>query len=464
MLLAGASGRKGGGHHLKKKIYLVQPTYRGLDGSLLKAGPGLFTHSLAIPALSAAVPSSWEKEQCLEYFEQVNLDTDAPVVGISCLGYDLFRGRELAEIFRKRGKIVIFGGCASQLWKDLIASVADAVVCGNPGRAKVASILDDIERGELAPEYQCAVDLDFPFDYSVLARKKISRKILFLPAIASAGCPNQCTFCCTASKFKGQYFTRDLDVVMADLRALRALTRHFVFVDSNFYVDREHVIALAERLAREQLGFKWGADCTIDVVDDPEVLALLRQAGCRALLIGLETLAQRNLDRTGKPFVVERYREQIRKIQSAGIIVAGFFIFGFDGDNEATVDQFCDFVRELNIAVPFFNFLCPVPATRLFDQMNRDGRLLATGEDAYLRQNVIYGAPTHRCLFEAAGMSPREAELAYVELRERLSSWPAIIRRSVGLGPLTGAAVFLMNMAVRRETRAVSRAIRTQTN
>jgi len=117
-------------------------------------------------------------------------------------------------------------------------------------------------------------------------------------------------------------------------------------------------------------------------------------------------------------------------------------------------------VGDLDIAVPFFNFLCPVPGTRLFDQMDRAGRLLATGEDAYLRQNVIYGAPTHRCLFRPAEISPREAELAYIELRERLSSYSAIIRRSLGLGPLTAAAVFLMNMAVRRETLAVSKAVR----
>jgi radical SAM superfamily enzyme YgiQ (UPF0313 family) len=445
---------------MKKKIYLVQPTYRDRDGRLLKAGPRLFTHSLAIPALSAAIPSAWEKDHCLEYFEDVNLETDASVVGISCLGYDLFRGRELAETFRKRGKIVVFGGCASELWKDVITSVADAIVCGNPGKAAVAGILADAERGELAPEYHCDIDLDYQFDYSVLARKGIARQISLLPAIASAGCSHQCEFCCTAAKFKGRYYPRSLDVVMADLRVLRRLRRHFVFVDSNFFVDREHVVRLAERMIAENLGLTWGAECTIDIGDDPEILDLLKRAGCRSLLIGVETLDQRNLNRMRKPFLVERYRDEIRRIQNAGIIVAGFFIFGFDGDTRSTVDEFCEFVRELNIALPFFNFLCPVPGTRFFDRMKREGRLLAVGEDAYLRQNVIYGAPTHRCLFRPQPMSPREAELAFVELRERVSSFPAIIRRSVALGPVLAPVVFLMNLAARRETRAVARAVR----
>lgn len=446
---------------MKRRIYLVQPTYRDLQGRLLKKTPSLFTHSLAIPALSAAIPPTWEKDYCLEYFEDVNLDTEAPVVGMSCLGYDLFRGRELAEAFRKRGKIVIFGGCASEIWTDQITSVADAIVCGNPGKTAVAGILADVERGELAPEYHCDVDLDYPFDYAVLQRKGITRRIAFLPAIASAGCVHRCAFCCTAAKFKGQYYPRSLDAVMADLRTLRGITRHFVFVDSNFYVDREHVIRLAERIIAENLGLTFSTECTINVGNDPETLRLLKRAGCRALLIGIETIAQGSLDRMQKPFLVERYREQIRRIQEAGMIVAGFFIFGFDGDAPSTVDELCAFVHDLNIAVPFFNLLCPVPGTRFYDQIKREGRLLASGEDSYLRQNVIYGAPTHRCLFRPKRMSPREAELAFVELRERLSSFPEIVRRSLNRNLFTAAAVFALNLAVRRETRAVARAIRS---
>ncbi len=126
---------------MKKKIYIVQPSYRDRSGCLIKAGSNLFTNSLAVPAISAAMPADWEKEYCLEYFEDINLETNAPVVGITCLGYDLFRGRELAEQFRKRGKIVLFGGCASELWKDQIRTVAHTVVSGNPGRNDLAKIL-----------------------------------------------------------------------------------------------------------------------------------------------------------------------------------------------------------------------------------------------------------------------------------------------------------------------------------
>src|SRR3990172_3788175 len=94
---------------MKKKIYLVQPTYRDQHGILLKVSK-LYTISLALPALSSTIPYDWEKEFCYEYFQDINLDSDASVVGISCMGYEIFRGVELATEFTKRGKTVLFGG------------------------------------------------------------------------------------------------------------------------------------------------------------------------------------------------------------------------------------------------------------------------------------------------------------------------------------------------------------------
>lgn len=445
---------------MRRKVYLVQPSYRDRGGRLIQAGSRLFTNSLAVPALRAALPPEWEQECSLEYFEHVNLETDAPVVGITCLGYDLFRGRELAREFRKRGKVVLFGGNASELWKDYIRDCADTIVCGNPGRTDLARILSDAECGRLSPEYHCPTDLDYPFDYSVLARKEVMSRIAFLPALASAGCPNRCEFCCTAARYEGRYYLRSVDVVMEDLRVVRRLARRFVFVDSNFYVDREHSMRVAERMIQEGLGLSWSAECTIDIGDDPEALALLKRAGCRALLIGFETVSQQNLNHTRKPFVVARYREQVRNIQKAGLVVAGFFIFGFDHDDRSTIAELCDFVRELRLALVLVNFLCPLPGTRLHERMKAEGRLLADTDDAYLQQTSVYSSPTHRCLFRPGRMTPEEAELAFLELLGRISSWPAILRRSARLGPILGPSALYMNVSTRRAARAVAAALR----
>jgi hypothetical protein len=46
---------------MHRKLYLIQPTYRNPEG-ILHQGTKLAYCSLALPALSAAIPSDWEKE------------------------------------------------------------------------------------------------------------------------------------------------------------------------------------------------------------------------------------------------------------------------------------------------------------------------------------------------------------------------------------------------------------------
>lgn len=444
---------------MKKKIYLIQPTYRDHEGRLLQ-GKSLFMHSLALPALSAVIPPDWEKEFCLEYFEDVNYDTNASVVGISCMVCDVFHGREISEAFRKRGKIVVIGGGAAELWNRLIQPAPDALVYGNPGPDDMRKLLADAENGCLAPEYHWGMNVDFPFDYSVLSGKRIS----FIPVLSSVGCVHACKFCCTAAMYHGRYHLRPLDDVMADLRAVRRRTRRIAFVDTNLYNNREHLIELCERMIAEDMGFIWGGECTLTVAEDREVLRLLRRSGCRLLIVGIETLDQASLREMGKPNLARRYREQIQRIRAAGICVGGFFIFGFDTDDRSTVADLVDFIRDVRISLPLVNMLTPVPGTALFDRMKNEGRMLMSNDADFLQQNRIYDTPLYRCYFVPKRMSPAEAEAAFLVLRQKLSSFPAIIRRSLVLSPLVAAVILRLNLRFRTETRAIAKALGENVN
>ena len=442
---------------LKRKIYLIQPTYRDRDGRLLKER-SLFLHSLALPALSAAIPPAWEKEFCLEHFEEINYDSDASVIGISCMVCDIFHACEIAEAFKKRGKIILIGGCAAPLWKHVVQASVDALVYGNPGLEGLERVLSDVENGSLSPEYQFGTNVDYPFDYEVLAGRRIS----FMPALASIGCANRCEFCCTAAMCNGRYHLRSLEAVMADLRAVRRLTRRVAFVDSNLYNNRDHLKELCRRIVDENLDIIWGAECTLAVGDDPDVLGLLRLAGCRLLVIGIETVNEGNLRKMGKPNHVQRYREQIGRIREAGIFVAGFFVFGFDNDDRSTVEDLIRFVREAHISLPLVNLLTPVPGTRLFDRFKSEGRILMSDEADFLRQNLLYDTPMYRCHFLPKHMAPQEAEQSCLDLRNRLSSLRAVIIRSLVPDLFMATVLFFLNYRFRRETRAIAKLLRKE--
>jgi hypothetical protein len=436
---------------VKKKIYLIQPTYHNNDGRLLK-GRTIFMHSLALPALSSTIPDDWEKEFCLEYFEEVNYDTDASVVGITSMGYDVLHGCEIAEAFKKRGKIVLYGGHQAEFSEDLLGAVADAIVHGHPSRDDMARILSDAESGRLAPKYCCGFDIDFPFDYSVLSGKRAR----FMPVVTSVGCRNCCEYCCTAAMYRGRYHLRELDSVLADLREVCRRTRCASFVDANLYNDRDYLLRLCSRMTEGNLGLRWGAQSTIDVGDDPEALSLLRKAGCRILFIGLESINQEGLDWVRKRYLAERYGELVRRIREAKIAVAGFFMLGLDGDDGSTFQRLFDFIHESRVAVPILNLLLPVPGTRIFERLNREGRLLLEGPDDFLLNNPVYNTTCNRCLFLPRQMTVSEAESGYLQLGRRLFSFPEMLRRSAATNPLLAATLFIMNLDLRRKARSIA--------
>ena len=163
------------------------------------------------------------------------------MIGVSSMGYDIIHGQEIAEEFKRRGKIVIFGGYQAHFSAPRLKGLSDAIVFGNPGPRQMAGILRDIETGNLAPTYDTGVHMNFPFDYSVLDGKNIR----CTSVLSSIGCGNDCEFCCTAAVYRGRYYLRRIEHVIADLRAARARGRWMGFVDSNIYANREYLAACA---------------------------------------------------------------------------------------------------------------------------------------------------------------------------------------------------------------------------
>jgi radical SAM superfamily enzyme YgiQ (UPF0313 family) len=442
---------------MTKKIYLIQPTYRDSNGRLLQ-GNSLFYSSLSLPALSPAIPGDWQKEFCLEYFTNVNYGTDAPVVGISTMGYDVLHGSEIAREFKRRGKQVIFGGHQVPFSKEFLTPVCDAFVLGNPGPREMRSILEDALAGRLAREYHCGMQADYPFDYSILA----SHRMRFVPLLGSIGCRNNCSFCCTAAVARGRFHLRDLAAIRADLAAARHLGRYAVFVDSNLYNDRRHLLKILSCMTETQCGFRWGAQATINIGDDVEVLARLRAAGCILLLVGVETLSQNNMAALNKRLDVGKHLERLNRIRQAGIAAGAYFILGLDDDSRKAFDEVFKFIHDSRIALPILNLLLPPPGTRIFEDLRRQGRLPMKNPELLLLNNERYATASSHCLYVPKQMSPRQAEAAFLELYGRLTRCGEIARRCFGHGPGLDAILLGLNLEMRKEyaaMRAGSRAI-----
>ncbi len=432
---------------MKKKIYYIQPTYQTLDGTLLK-GDSLYVHSLAMPALSAATPSDWEKNITLQYFDDIDYDTDASVIAITSMGYDISQGMEIAREFKRRNKTVIFGGYQAHFSSHLlIQNICDCVVHGNPGPNDMKKILNDIENNRLEREYHFGIDINFPFDYSVLEGKKIT----FMPVLSSIGCVNDCDFCCTAAVYRSKFRLRKIEFVIEDLKSISKVSKKAGFVDNNIYNNREYLLKLMKAIIDNGINLRWGAQVTVDIGDDPEALEYLYKAGCRLLFIGMETLHQENLSGVNKKYMVQSYSERLRNIAKSGIRVAGYFMFGFDNDTTKTPQMLYDFISSVKISLPILNILIPVPGTRIFNRLRNENRLLFNEEQDLLKNNSFYNSACNTCFFIPKLMTAEEAERGFLELYGKLACYSQIIRRSLCLNPFMMAFLLGMNIIFRRE-------------
>jgi radical SAM superfamily enzyme YgiQ (UPF0313 family) len=431
---------------MRKKIYLIHPTYRDHRGRLLK-GKRLYTISLALPALSSVIPPDWEKQFCFEYFNDIDFDSDASVVGISSMGYEIFRGLEIAAEFKKRGKIVIFGGFQSHLSTAHVAPHCDAIVHGNPGIPDMARILRDAELNSLKPQYHCGIDLNYRLDYTLLD----PHKLFFTPVLLSVGCRNACEYCCIGSLYNHQYRLRKLTYVIDELAALHRTTRRIAIVDTNFYNNRGYLIKLCQAMIGHGFRFFWGAQSTIDIGDDIEVLDLLRRAGCRVLFIGMETIDQANLDAVKKNYSADSYQQTIRNIHRAGIKIAAFFMYGLDHDTLQTSSTLSRFIIRNKISLPMLNVLVPLPGTKIYDQLKSQGRLLMSDKHEFLRNNIAYNSSFNLCFYAPKNMTPGEVEDGFIDLLGRLAGWSQVIWRSITRSLSLTAFFLYMNWQFRKE-------------
>jgi radical SAM superfamily enzyme YgiQ (UPF0313 family) len=431
---------------MNKKIYLIQPTYRDQTGRLLK-GKKLYIVSLALPALSAIIPKDWEKEVCYEYFDEINFETTASVIGISSMGYEIFRGIEIAEEFKKRGKKVIFGGFQSHVSKDYLNNRCDSIIHGNPGKPAMERVLKDIENNKLKKEYFCNVDLNFKLDYPVLN----TSKIFFAPVLFSMGCRNNCDYCIVGSIYKGHYHLRNVKYVMEELDYLHRFTKKIAVVDTNFYNNRQYLIKICNYMISKNYKFVWGGQSTIDIGDDKEILTLLKKAGCKVLFIGLETIEQANLDAVHKDYSVDSYKQKIENIQKAGIKIAGFFMYGLDGDTKDTSEQMANYIINNKIALPMLNVLVPTPGTRIYEKLKKEGRILMNDEQDFLKNNPTYNASFNLCFYKPKNLTTKEVEEGFLDVLRRLSGIYQVIRRSLSKSITLTLLLLYMNWAFRRE-------------
>lgn len=374
--------------------------------------------SLSLLTLAGLTPEGFE----ISYHEVADLrllDEPPPcdVAAIASYSAQIKDAYELSDRYRALGVRTVLGGLHVTARPAEAAAHADAIVVGE-GELGWPGLVADLAAGSLKPIYAAdgrefsLADAPMP-RFDLLDIERYNR----LTVQTQRGCPWRCEFCAASIRLTPLYKVKPVAKVIAEIHAIKRLwPKPFIeFADDNTFVHRRHGKELLRAVAEE--GIRWFTETDVSVADDPELLELMREAGCAEVLIGLESPTARGIDgvelrRNWKAGRFDRYLDAIERVQSHGIAVNGCFVLGLDGDGPDVFDAVEAFVHASGQFDVQITVLTPFPGTPLYDRLLEEGRLL---EPSAWERCTMFDVN-----FRPKGMSPDTLQRELVELGRRL--------------------------------------------
>ncbi len=212
----------------------------------------------------------------------------------------------------------------------------------------------------------------------------------FMNMMTSRGCPYHCAFCLWPQNMYGhkQRF-RSLDNVFEEIQFLTDQygLREINIDDGTFTTNRKRVIEFCRRLQEGKYKLIWTCNGRVDNLDD-EMLAEMKQSGCKMIRLGVESGSQEVLDRIKKGLTIEQIEEGVKKVKNHGIQALGGFMFGFPYDSRESVEQTIELAKRLNPDQVQFSFAMCYPGTSLYEHIQKNDLLLAS---SFKEFDMTYG-------------------------------------------------------------------------
>jgi len=340
----------------------------------------------------------------------------ADIVGVSVITPTAKKGYEVVKACKSLGKTVVMGGPHVTALPNEAMQYADFVLCGEADKSIVPFMeafekgkgyetvpgLSYMKGGEVAHNGRTSfvMDLDNLPDIDFTLIKGNTRKISVTPIMTSRGCPYNCTFCSVTGMFGHKYRFTCQERTLNFLKKHRELikkgggikdsTDWVFFYDDNFTADKKRVKALCKEMVSMGLTPTWAGQFHIDIAKDPELLALMKQSNCFIGCIGLESINPESLKAYNKKQSVEEMERGIAEIQKNGIKIHGMFVLGSDLDTIETIEETWKFARRNKLASVQFLILTPLPGTKTFDDLEKEGRIKNKDWSLYDAHHAVF--------------------------------------------------------------------------
>ena len=201
------------------------------------------------------------------------------------------------------------------------------------------------------------------------------RRIPATTIMTSRGCPYQCIFCSRPTEgtaFRAHSAERVVDEIEHLVKTYGI--RDIQIFDDTFSLIPSRVEKICKGIIERKLDVWWNCMTRVDKIN-PELLALMKKAGCYEIGFGIESGSDRILQFIKKATTTDLVRKGVKMTQEAGIDVRGFFMIGFPTETKEEILQTIEFAKELDVDVAQFMVSTPFPGTEMWEIAKSNGTI-----------------------------------------------------------------------------------------
>ncbi|PIQ94083.1 MAG: hypothetical protein COY75_09965 [Nitrospirae bacterium CG_4_10_14_0_8_um_filter_41_23] len=275
--------------------------------------------------------------------------------------------RELINSLDQRGKI---SGVSGIIFRD-----GDRIV-----RTAPRIFLDDLDK---LPFPAWDILKDFPDRYHPPPFRFKNLPAVYI--VTTRGCPYKCIFC-DRSVFGNKCRGHSTEYVLELIEYLykKFNIREILIEDDTFVTFKKRLIEVCEGIIRRGIKISWSCLARADAVT-PEILNLMKRAGCWSISYGIETGDEEVMKFIGKNITLDKIEQAVKWTKKAGIFSKGFFILGHPVDTYNTIKKTIDFALRLPLDDISVSMMTPFPGSKLHEIASQYGEF----EDNWKKMNEL---------------------------------------------------------------------------
>ena len=167
-----------------------------------------------------------------------------------------------------------------------------------------------------------------------------------IPIEAGRGCPFNCTFCCTKTFWKRNVRFKSIARLIEEIRyyMIKYNVNQFDFIHDLFTANKKYILEFCQKIYDLKIDIEWSCSARADSLDG-EIIGLMAQAGCKKVLLGIETGSQRMQKMINKNLNMSEVKTTSKLLKLYNIEMQVSFIYGFPTEDEADLLQTLNLIR-----------------------------------------------------------------------------------------------------------------------